>query len=166
MRSSKDLDEFINKRVKVGGLITNVRQFTTKCGDAMANLKLEDFDGVIDVTIFPNVFYQTKDVAALGEIVVVEGRVDNSNDTIQILADAIFSIENYAPDFWLTIPAQFENQTTLDILRKIFAEHTGDSKIFLNRSGVWKKITPRISCDPALCKELKIFLGAENVRLY
>ena len=132
----------------------------------MAYLKVEDFDGVLDVTIFPNVFTNCFSVAVPDEIVVVEGRVDNSGDSIQLLAERILRAQDYSPDFWLTIPARLETPETLDRLKKIFVEHAGDSRIFLNRGGVWKKIASTISDGSKLRDELKNLLGAENVRLY
>ena len=159
-------EKFLNKRVKVGGIITEARRINTKRGDTMAYLKVEDFDGVIDVTIFPNVFAQCFNFVAPSDIVVVEGRVDDSGDTIQLLAERISRLQDYSPDFWLTIPARLENATTLDKLRKIFAKHAGNSRIFLNRNGVWKKIAQKISDGSDLRDELKLLLGAENFRLY
>ena len=64
------------------------------------------------------------------------------------------------------IPAQIDNPTTIDRLKKIFVEHAGDRRIFLNRRGEWGKITKKISDSPDLRGELKNLLGAENVRLY
>ncbi len=158
--------KFLNKRVKIGGLVTESRRIITKRGDSMAYLKVEDFDGVLDVTIFPNVFTKCFGVAVRDEIVVVEGRVDNSGDSIQLLADRVLRAQDYSPDFWLTIPARLETPETLGKLKKIFVEHAGDSRIFLNRGGVWKKIASTISDGSVLCDELKNLLGNENVRLY
>ena len=158
--------KFLNKRVKIGGIITERRQLTTKRGDTMAYLKVEDFDGVIDVTIFPNIFNQVHNFAVPDEIVVVEGRVDDSGETIQLLAERILRAQDYSPDFWLTIPARLENQETLGALRKIFDKYAGGSRIFLNRNGVWKKIAQMISDGSDLRNELKLLLGAENLRLY
>ena len=158
--------KFPSKRVKVGGIITNVRRVTTRSGDTMAFLKLEDFGGVIDVTLFPNVFYRNMNVALPDEIVVVAGRVDNSNDTIQILADSVVGVRDYEPDFWLTIPAQLDNSATLDKLQKIFADNAGECRVNINRRGEWQRIRKKISNDKTLRGELKNLLGAENVRLY
>ena len=166
LKSSKVLSQFVGKRVKVGGIITEVRQITTKKGDSMAFFTLEDFDGIINVTLFPNVFYQNSAVTQVEEVVVVEGRVDNSNDTINVVADKVTAAETYAADFWLTIPAPLETPATFDSLKKIFAEHAGWSQVFLNRLGKWKKIAPKISDSFILRDELKNLLGADNVRLY
>ena len=166
LKSSKDLDKFLGKRVKVGGIITEVRQITTKKGDSMAFFTLEDFDGMIKVTLFPNVFYKNSNVAQVEEVVVVEGRVDSSNDTINVVADKITSAETYTADFWLIIPSTLEKPSTFKSLKKIFAENAGWSQVFLNRLGKWKKIAPKISDSSILRNELKKLLGADNVRLY
>ena len=166
LKSSKDLDKLIGKRVKVGGIVTDVKRVTTKKGDSMAFFTVEDFDGMIKVTLFPNAFYQNSAVAKNEEVVIVEGRVDNANDTINVVADKVTVAKNYAPDFWLTIPAQLEMPATFDALKKIFAEHAGWSHVFLNRLGKWKKIAPKISDSSELRSELKKLLGADNVRLY
>jgi len=166
LTSSKDLKKFSGKRVKVGGTITEFRRVTTKKGDSMAFMKLEDFDGEIDVTIFPKIFYDVFKVAQVDEIVVVEGRVESSNDTIQILADKVTAAKFYAADFWLTLPAPLDTPATFDALRKIFSEHEGQSRIFFNRGGNWKKLPQKISDCPATRDELKNLLEAKNVRLY
>ncbi len=166
LKSSKDLDKFLGKRVKVGGIITEVRQITTKKGDSMAFFTLEDFDGMIKVILFPNVFYKNSNVAQVEEVVVVEGRVDSSNDMINVVADKITSAETYIADFWLIIPSSLEKPSTFKSLKKIFAENAGWSQVFLNRLGKWKKIAPKISDSSILRNELKKLLGADNVRLY
>ena len=165
-KTSKDLDKFTGRRVKVGGIITDVRRIMTKRGDSMAFLKLEDFDGTIDVTLFPNVFSKSFNVVLTDEVVVVEGRVDNSNDPIVILAERITAAESYAPDFWLMIPAELDKPTTFDKLKKIFGEHVGDSRISLNRFGEWKRLQQKISDTPALRNELINLLGKDNVKIY
>lgn len=166
LKTSKDLDKCIGRRIKVGGLITDVRRIMTKRGASMAFLKLEDFDGTINVTLFPNVFSKSFNVALAGEVVVVEGRVDSSNDTLAILADSITAAATYAPDFWLTIPEQLDKPATLAKLKKIFAEHVGNSRVSLNRFGEWKRLQQKISDSTVLRRELITLLGAGNVKIY
>ena len=166
LKKSKDLEKFLGRRVKVGGIITEARRITTKKGDSMAFVKLEDFDGEIDVTIFPRVFYDVSKILLVDDVVVVEGRVESSNDTVQILADRVTAAQDYVADFWLTLPAQLDTLATFDSLKKIFSENAGNSQIFLNQDGKWKKIPQKISNVPAVRDELKNLLGAGNVRVY
>ncbi len=165
-KSSRELEKFAGKRIKIGGIITDVRRMMTKKGDSMARFKLEDFDGVIDAILFPKNFYDNFNAVLPDEIVVVEGRVDTSNDPLQIVAEKVTAAENYAADFWLNIPAQIDTPETFDGLRKIFEEYAGWSQVFLNRGGKWKKLDKKISDGSILREELKTLLGAENVRLY
>ena len=166
LKSSKDLDKFTGRKVKVGGLITEARRVTTKRGDSMAFVQLEDFDGVIDVTIFPKIFDAAFKFLTVDEVVVVEGRVESSGDGVQILADRVTAVKDYVADFWLTIPAPLETSATFAALKKIFSEHEGRSRVFMNHDGTWKKFSPKISDAPDTCAALKNLLGAENVRLY
>ncbi len=163
---SKNLEKFLGKRVKVGGLVTEVRRVTTKKGDSMAFLKLEDFDGEIDVTIFPKIFPAAFKFLLSDEILVVEGRVDNSNETIQILADKVWAAQDYAADFWLTISDSLDVPETFEALKKIFSEYAGRCQIFLKRDGKWKRIPQKISDGSIVRDALKNLLGAGNVRLY
>ncbi len=162
----KDLAKRLDKRVKVGGIITDVRRIITRKGDTMARLRLEDFDDEVDVTIFPNVFNQSLAVLFVDEIVVVDGRVESASDSLQILANKVTAAESYAADFWLTIPAQIDNPNTAKKLKKIFDSHAGLNQVFLNRSGKWRKLNEKIYDSSELRNELKNLLGAENVRLY
>lgn len=166
LTSSKNLNSKIGKRVKIGGLITEVRRVMTKKGETMAFIKVEDFDGAIDVTIFPVIFYKAMSITTLNEIIVVEGRVEYSDEGVQILADTVTKAETYEPDFWLTIPAELDTPATNDALKKIFDGYSGYGQIFLNQGGKWKKITQKIANGPELCGKLKNLLGEKNVRLY
>lgn len=158
--------KFVGKRVKVGGIVTSMRRIMTKRGDTMAFLQLEDFFGNIGVTIFPNIFYETMNVAELDKIIVVSGKVDGKDDTIQIFADSIVAAESYKPDFYLTLPEILDKPATIDELKEIFAAHVGNRAIFIKRGGRWQKISQKIADTPETRSELKNLLGEENFRAY
>ena len=158
--------KLVGRRVKVGGIVTGVRRVTTKRGDPMAFLELEDFRGKIGVTLFPNVFYETMNVAELDKIVVVTGKVDLNNDSIGILADSVIAAKDYAPDFYLTVPETLDTPATLDELKKISETHAGDRIIFVKRGGRWRKTFHKISDTPEVRAALKNLLGEKNFRAY
>ena len=166
LKSAGSLGNKIGKRVKVGGIIREVRQITTKKGDRMAFVTLEDFDAMINVTIFPNVFYHVMNDLVVDDVVVVSGRVERSGDGLQVLADSCVKANVYAPDFWLNIPAALDTPTIRDALKKIFAEYAGDSSVYLLQRGKWTRLAPKIADGPELRGALKNLLGAENIRLY
>ena len=155
------------KHVKIGGIITDTKRLTTKKGDLMAFATVEDFSDSIKVTIFPYVFHRCVNTILPEEVVIVSGKFERIGDSLQILADAVIVAENYMPDFYLTVTAQFENPETYDKLVEIFEMHKGGSQIFLRKSGKWTKLRhKKISDSAALRTELKNLLGEENVKIY
>ena len=162
-------DKFKNEqRVKICGRIVDAKRFLTKRGDTMAFLNLEDFSGIIKVTIFPKIFNRFMNIILPEDIVVVSGKIDVANDKIAILAEEVIPAEKYAPDIYLTVPQNLENQKTYDELKKIFADNRGESRIFLKKLGKWKKLGSDVGLtySAEVIKNLKNILGEENVKIY
>lgn len=68
------------KNVIVGGIISNIRQITTKNGQPMAFIKLEDSIGdSTELVIFPNVFKDSIDVWQIQKVILAEGKVNGHN---------------------------------------------------------------------------------------
>ena len=76
--------------VRVAGLITRIRPHTTKRGDAMAFATIEDFQGEIDLVIFPRTFAKYQQIIQWDNIVLVDGKVDNRGAEPKVLVDQIF----------------------------------------------------------------------------
>lgn len=150
------------RRVRIGGIIDSVRQVTTRTGEMMAFLVLEDFHGRIRVTVFAKIFDRRTKVIREDAVVVVNGRVDISSDRIQILADDLINARDYVPETYLTVPPA----VSLDVLKNFLAENPGSSAVYLKNSGKWKYLGVRIASDADFIDRLKNFIGAENVKLY
>ncbi len=71
-------EETSGEQVTVAGTVQRVYRHTTKKGDEMAFVTLEDMQGTSDVVVFPNIWRQTKNVWRPEQIVIVNGRVDTS----------------------------------------------------------------------------------------
>ncbi|HEX9115238.1 MAG TPA: DNA polymerase III subunit alpha [Anaerolineae bacterium] len=94
--TSGDITEELNKvSVVLAGMIMDVRTITTKKGDTMAFVRLEDLQGQVEVTVFPRLWEQTKAVWLVDKIVIVRGKVDVRNGRAGVLAD---SVQDYVPN--------------------------------------------------------------------
>ncbi|MCP4538442.1 MAG: DNA polymerase III subunit alpha [Chloroflexi bacterium] len=84
-----DLNADMNGRqVTVAGMVQRVRRHTTKKGDEMAFVTLEDLQGTCDVVVFPRVWTKTKDLWQPERIVVMSGKVDaGRRDTPSLLCN-------------------------------------------------------------------------------
>jgi DNA polymerase-3 subunit alpha len=63
------------KMAKVGGTISDIRQITTKNGQNMAFVKLEDRTGELELIIFPNLYKESQGLWERDRIILVEGKV-------------------------------------------------------------------------------------------
>jgi len=79
--------------VSVGGMITECRETFTKKGDPMGVLILEDPDAKVEVVCFPRSWVEIKSLAAVGNVVVVTGKLQERGDTV-LLAEEILTLES------------------------------------------------------------------------
>jgi DNA polymerase-3 subunit alpha len=77
------------EKVGVAGLITAVRPYTTKTGKPMGFVTMEDIQGNIELVLFPKTWEKFREGMTVGQIIIVEGKVDQSNPPPKILVDMI-----------------------------------------------------------------------------
>jgi DNA polymerase-3 subunit alpha len=77
------------EKVRVAGLVTVVRPYTTKTGKGMGFVTIEDIQGNIELVLFPKTWDKFRDLLTVGQIVIVEGKVDLANLPPKILVDVI-----------------------------------------------------------------------------
>ncbi len=90
------LEHEINDGEKVSliALVNEVKTKTTKKGDLMAFISVEDKYDSINVTIFPKVYNENRAIIAVGKIVLIRGRVTEMDDRpSEIVCDSIESAE-------------------------------------------------------------------------
>lgn len=75
--------------VRVAGLVTTVKPYSTKAGKPMGFATLEDIQGNIELVLFPRVWERTRELLVDGAVVIVDGKVDTSNTPPKILVDSI-----------------------------------------------------------------------------
>lgn len=75
----------VGRPIKVGGLITAFRKITTKKGDAMAMLSIEDAFGKAEAVMFPKTFAECGGTLAEDQIIFVEGILEKRGTDLQII---------------------------------------------------------------------------------
>lgn len=68
--------EYDNKSVTVGGIITDKREITTKNGQKMAFVKLEDLKNDIEIILFPGVYQETTGIWEKDKVVIAKGKIN------------------------------------------------------------------------------------------
>ena len=77
------------EKVRVAGLVTSVRPYQTKAGKPMGFVTLEDIQGNMDLVLFPRTWKDYQAVLNVGNIVIIEGKVDAQSTPPKILVDAV-----------------------------------------------------------------------------
>jgi len=80
----------VSKKVAVAGIQEGLKKLTTKKGDAMAILTLEDPTGKIEVTLFPRTYAEASPLLETPDsVLVIGGTLDFRGGQLQVRADAI-----------------------------------------------------------------------------
>lgn len=85
--------EHDNKAVTIGGAISDVRDITTKNGQKMAFIKIEDQTGEIEVILFPGAYQQTVGLWERDRVVLIRGKVNakdrdgNPSTEVKVMVD-------------------------------------------------------------------------------
>ncbi|RLC79176.1 MAG: DNA polymerase III subunit alpha, partial [Chloroflexi bacterium] len=82
-------EELDGQKVTIAGMVTNVREITTKRGEPMAFAQVEDIQGSIEVVIFPRVYRKTAELWDEERILIIKGRVDMRNGRPAIICDSV-----------------------------------------------------------------------------
>jgi DNA polymerase-3 subunit alpha len=80
-------------RVTIFGQVTALKEITTKSGDRMAFATVEDMDGSVEITIFPEPFKASVAALRSGQPILVRGRVDGADEAKKVLAEEIRPLE-------------------------------------------------------------------------
>ncbi len=72
--------------VIVGGIVGAIRSITTRKGDAMAFVRLDDLSGSIEVIVFNSAYAAGRDLLEADRLLLVKGRVDHKDGETKLIA--------------------------------------------------------------------------------
>ncbi len=87
--------ELVGQRITVAGLVKSVRVGLNREGRAFVSAVIEDLDGSLEVTVWPEVYEQTRELWRENNILLIHGRVRQRADRLTLVCDAA---EPYSPD--------------------------------------------------------------------
>ncbi|MCD6506895.1 DNA polymerase III subunit alpha [Candidatus Poribacteria bacterium] len=188
--TTMSLNELSNgAEVFIAGMISAIRTTTTKKGDMMAFLTLEDLEGVTDVVVFPDTYSACSEHLEEGKLIWLRGTVkparSNGGETAdeeeeevivkkQIQATEIHPLaevrEKLTTAVEISIPPTKLHRRILDQLKEICANNRGECMLFLklNREEIGEVVIAaksyRVSPNEAFLKRVERLLGKGSVR--
>ncbi len=76
-----------NRRIAIGGIVSEVKKITTKSGDPMLFVKMEDTNAKTEVLVFPRVLAQNPALWQMEKILIVHGRMSEKDGVAKMLCD-------------------------------------------------------------------------------
>jgi DNA polymerase-3 subunit alpha len=163
--------------VKIGGIVTQVRERTTRKGDKMASIVLEDLEGTVDVTVFSRVFQECRDTLSSPDPVFVVGRLKQTDKGLEIHADELFLAANVRERLAKSVHFHLETRRAgpgdIEDLARAIRRYPGDKKAFLHivREGEFDAVLALpdsfgVSPSLDLARELKSRFGYGILRLH
>jgi len=77
------------EKVRMAGLITGVRPYTTKTGKPMGFAQMEDIQGTVELVLFPKTWEAAREKLTVGQIVIIEGKLDHGSTPPKLLVDTV-----------------------------------------------------------------------------
>ncbi len=163
------------QRVALGGAISEAKVKTTRRGDRMAIIKLEDGEDSLEVLVFPELFRQAEDLIEEKGLVFVTGRFEKDERGPKVLAEKLVPLER-APEvlsgkIQLLLQGEKINVSQLKAIRDILSTGKGrfpvelvlkfvEGEVVLDLDGSF-----RIDPLPELAQNLKALFGYVPLRV-
>ena len=130
-----------NQFVRVAGIISGCTIKTTKSGDTMALLTLEDFTGRFPVIVFPKSYQACIRDVFEDNVVSIDGRFSVDERESKIIAMSVHSLSSKPPtELMLKIEAHLENPLVQRELMQLFQKYKGEDVVYLKLMGSRKII--------------------------
>lgn len=180
------------KAVRIAAIVTQIKKITTKTGQPMLFVQLEDLTGKAEAVVFPNVLKKTASVWADGASLFLEGKLNDKDGETKILVDSaqILTHETLrrapkvlirakaAPGLTVVLPRDFDKDRLKQLRAWLAASHRADGELMVRLSipsgGSFRVVvTPfrlpagqaGLAGGPAALSELAEIVGKEAVRL-
>jgi DNA polymerase-3 subunit alpha len=162
--------------VSIGGLVSALRVMRTKKGDRMGVVLLEDWEGIVEVLIFPDTYAKVQKLLDTDAPVFVKGKLDNDESNTKILATDVFPMERVkemlSRSVTIRINSTLAPEDIAEKLQPIIDEKRGTADIifeleFPGRFTALVRPNPyvKISPDREFVESVERICGRDTVRL-
>ncbi|KEF39578.1 DNA-directed DNA polymerase III PolC [Schinkia azotoformans MEV2011] len=166
-----NLQTEVGAPVHMGALIVDQRTIKTKKGDQMAFLTLSDDTGELDAVVFPLTFKKLNNLLKKGEILFIQGKIEEREGKLQLIIDEATSIKdlkaNAFDKLYLKVDKSQQESGKLHQIKNILKQYPGTTEVYIHYADEQKTVLLPKEWSAKLSKEclkkLKLVLGAKNV---
>ena len=174
--NSASISEMAHARsVSLAGIPMKILSKTTRKGDKMAIVTLEDLHGSVEVILWPETFAESEALLHSEEPLLVKGKVDAEGSLPKVIADEIYPLSD-AKNHWkgkvhihLRTPG-LEKETLLEI-KNVLAAHKGNNETLIHfifpddkTKTIRVEESLRIQPSDEVIQGIEAILGEEAIR--
>jgi len=125
-----------NQEVRLGGVVSKLREITTRKGDRMCFATVEDLKGSVEVVVFSDVYAESSPLIKGDRPLFVLGNSDADGENVKIIARRIIPIDDVSRELTKSVHfflSQTEvTQNHLSQLKNVLSRFTGDCPAFVH----------------------------------
>ncbi len=130
-------DRADGEMVTVGGIIGSLKAITTRKGEPMMFVRLDDLEGSVEVVVVPAVLAEARELLTGDAMVTMTGRVDQKGEgETKLVAQSVqaFVPEEGAEEDRLLLRVDISRlaATPLDDLRRLLRDHAGSAPVIMD----------------------------------
>lgn len=131
--------------MRMGGIISTLKEISTKKGDRMAFATLEDLQGQTELILFPEVYRQSIELVKSEQPLYVIGKVDVGEDQAKIIAEKVCYLDQADSMFegkvHIHIDASDMKDEDLNQLKTLLTKYKGNCYVILHMTIAGKSQT-------------------------
>ncbi|MBT4277439.1 DNA polymerase III subunit alpha [Candidatus Falkowbacteria bacterium] len=89
LEANKETENFKEKQIIIAGIISKIKKITTKKGDAMMFVTIEDTASNLEILVFPRLLEETKDLWEEEKMLIVKGKLSDKDGVPKLLAESV-----------------------------------------------------------------------------
>ena len=154
----------------IGGLVTGKTVKTTRTGQLMAFITLEDLMGSVEVIVFPRDYENNRDLLTEDEKLFIRGRVSLGDEPVgKLVCEQVIPFDAVPRQLWLQFEDMAGYQAAEAELMELLKSSEGNDQvvIYLKKERAKKKLPPNwnIMADAGLLNRLYCKVGEKNVKV-
>ena len=154
----------------IGGLVTGKTVKTTRTGQLMAFITLEDLMGSVEVIIFPRDYENNRDLLTEDEKLFIRGRVSLGDEPVgKLVCEQVIPFDAVPRQLWLQFEDMAGYQATEAELMELLKSSEGNDQviIYLKKERAKKMLPPNwnVIADAGLLNRLYCKVGEKNVKV-
>ena len=151
--------------VRIGGIVKEVKRLTTRKGELMAVVAVEDFTATIEAVFFPRSFVEGSEQLRKDERVCIAGKVAFSNDKYKILAENCEQLSATASVLKIRL---LQDAQSVDDVKRVLQRHRGCTPVYIypcKKNMLKLEVGSWVSISDELRDELVEKYGIDNVKV-